>query len=108
MQRRRDSQLVGGAQRGPCWAGLHATWLPLLLGSRSASLKVGSKPAILSWVLSWVPLSVCILGDAIVYCCFWEGDGPPRSGFRCSTWHFKVNHWPLGTSFDKQEYCIHT
>ena len=96
MQCRRDSQQVGGARRGPCWAGLHATWLPLLFGNRSASLKVGSKPAVLSWVLSWVPLSVCILGDAIVYCCSWEGDGPPRSGFRCPTGILQSTTGPWG------------
>lgn len=78
MLRRWDSQRVGGVQRGPCRAGLHATWLPLLLlGDRPAALRAGSKPAVLSRVLSWAPLSVCFLGDAAVYHCSWEGDPLP-------------------------------
>ena len=71
---------MGGVQWGPCRAGLHTTWLPLLLlGNRPAALRVGSKPAVLSGILSWAPLSVCILGDA-VYHRSWEGDAPHSVG----------------------------
>lgn len=93
---------------GPAGLASNATWLPLLLlGNRPAALRAGSKPAVLSWLPSWAPLSICILGDAVVYHLPWEGDPLPplaRAGSDAPPGILQSTTAP-GGFLDKQEYC---